>query len=68
MRHCCLELISILIGEEPDDPVMRDLHEVEIPPDVEERLDRLTESEGGSGEKTHGSSDSSSSEVVQTKS
>ena len=45
VRHCCLDLISILIGEEPD-PELGDLDKVEVPPEMREKLDRLRETAG----------------------
>ena len=45
MRRCCLELISILIGEEPE-PGMRDLDKVAIPSEMSRQLDRLGETGG----------------------
>ena len=56
VRRCCLELISILIGEEPE-LGKRDLDKVEIPPETRQELDRLRETEvvgGVSGESVVG--------------
>ena len=39
VRQCCLNLISILISDEPE-PEMRDLDRVKIPPDISQQLNR----------------------------
>ena len=39
MQKCCLDLISILISDDPK-PGMENLDQVEIPPEVREQLDR----------------------------
>ena len=41
VQRCCLELISILIGEEPQ-PGMRDLDKVVISPEMRQELERTS--------------------------
>jgi hypothetical protein len=46
VKQCCLDLISILISDEPD-PGMQDLDRVDVPPEISEQLDR--DREAGTG-------------------
>ena len=48
VKKCCLDLIGILIGDDPE-PEMQDLDRVEIPRELREELDRGNGERGTAG-------------------
>ena len=60
VKSSCLDLISILISDDPE-PGMENLHQVVVPPELSAQLDRDREEASG----TSGSQSSASGAVVQ---